>query len=132
MKTIGGNKISTNCLDWTLNAVYSTKSDSYARLARQVMCPSLDALKWAKVSAQFVISYDTDLLVTGEVELFDFTDFAPVSGSQESLPTVLDWTPFTSKVYDLTPGHAYSLRMKRTLGAGNNFVYLESASLIIK
>lgn len=126
-----GHKIRTNILDFGFPVIYNTKSGTFERVPRQVMIPTLEAVNWPKIRCQFVFSYDTDIGVTGEVELFDYTDFVPVALTQEAIAEVSNWTPYKSAVYNITPGHAYSLRFRRTAGTGNSFIYIEAAALII-
>jgi len=129
---IGEQKISTNLLDFSYPQIYSTKSAVFSRIPRQVFAPHVDDLNWSKMTCKFSISYLTDLLVTGEIELFNYTDYLPVIGSNETLnDTTLLWQRFTSKEYEIESGKAYSLRIRITSGTGNSFVYVEAASIIL-
>ena len=131
MENIGSNEIHTNLLDLSIDTIYSSKVDVFARVPKQSLVPTANALRFGTVRLCYVLDYDTDSGVEGEAQLFNYTDFVAVDGTIETLPEVGDWTTIVSKEYEITPGKAYSVLIRRKTGSGNNFVYVEAGAFIL-
>lgn len=120
-------------MDYALDAIYSTTSGP-SRLAFQIISPKLDNYAYSQLEVCLVVDYFTEGSVTGQVDLFDYTTFEAITGTQYALPNVTVWTTEQSPFYDITDrqGKSLSMRFERLTGQGNNKVSVEGAKLIFK
>lgn len=120
--------------DYGLDAIYSTSSGAYSRLAFQVVCPDPADYEYTNIEASINIDYYTDSGVTGFLELYNYTNLSSISGSQQNVPNVTVWSNFKSDFFDVSgnEGKSLSLRFARDAGTGNSKVYVEAASIIFR
>ena len=123
-----GNKFA---ISWSLSGILQTTSTSFSQVGEQIMIPHADNLisGATTITAILVVSTNTEGASTGEVDLFNYTDFV-----QEGLVTSIangGWFETESEGQVITGGKAYRPRMRRVGGTGSNNAQIESAVLIL-
>ena len=119
-------------LDFVLPSIYAF-TGGMAPVTRQVLVPKVDHVHpGAILSGQLAITYSLDTGAEGEFEIYNYTDEVIVANSQF---TVTDdsgnWFYERGPLVVITEGKDYRIRGSRTVGTGNNKVYLEAAQLLV-
>jgi len=130
----GGSSEKIISLAWGFDGVYGHSGNSYVAFIFNVIIPKLaDVGTFTKVEAKFVIDYETEGSAQMKAELFDYTNFVAIAGTEVTFPNQT-WGHGASGWIDLTSneGHSIRLRNKRFGGGGTNNVKVEGATLLLK
>lgn len=132
LNELGSTKIIP--LEFSLDGIYSTNSTSYQQIARQIILPNLDSIdNYNSLEARLIISYQTEGAATMDVDIFNYTDFVAIAGTEENYPNQ-SWGFQQGSWFDLSAvaGKALRIRRKRNGGSGLNDVQIEGLSLLVR
>lgn len=121
-------------LSFALDGIYGTSSTSYQQIPIQALLPELASIdNYSKIEGKLLLSYETEGASTMDVDLFNYTDFVAIGGTEENYPNQ-SWGYGEGSWFDLTgvEGKAIRLRQKRNGGSALNDVKIEGAILLIR
>lgn len=126
-------KIAVELIDFSLGAIYSTTSSGFASIPAQVLVPELaDIGGGTAIKCKLAIDCFLDTGVEGEFELYNYTDSLSVADSQFTVNSNGAWLYIIGPEVEITPGKVYRIRSRRAAGSGNDKVYIEGGTLILR
>ncbi|MCA9497099.1 MAG: hypothetical protein KC589_09210 [Nanoarchaeota archaeon] len=122
-------------IPFTFDTIYSNRSTSFSYVPLQVLLPKISNYlpSGTKVEIVIEVSYNITGAANGEVQLYNYTNSTPVTGSVFSIPNAT-WVYAKSGVIDVTAyeGKAVRIGTRRVGGIPTSQVQIESASLKVK